>query len=167
MGWVYSGNWYLYGYYYCGVIVNIAKMRSNIIIGRRILSRFIDFATIIIGCVFLSFIFPWEMYHYEQSWFMGMFFIAWLCIYYPAMEHFGGTLGKRICGIISVSDRTHALPSWRQVYTRVWFVVVHLLFGMPIWIALSFVPQSVYEKNEIVGGILTLIWIISVGIPIG
>lgn len=112
---------------------------------QRVFARLIDLVFFSIILIPLGLFIPWEEYYKDADslFLLLLIVIRWL-IYYPVMEFSGGTLGKRLIGLRSLSEGTIQHPSLRQAYRKTFTYLNVYLVTTPI----VFVMFLFYIKDE-------------------
>lgn len=109
--------------------------------GQRLLARLLDVVIVtVIPAIAIASLFFDDSQSLSQNPLSGILFLVFWLLYYPLMECSGGTLGKRIVGIQSISLKTRKPIGIGKAYKRSLIQVWPLLL-MGIAFAMSFEYQ--------------------------
>lgn len=85
-----------------------------------------------------------------QSDLLGVFFLLRWCLYYPIMETYGGTIGKRVMNIKTVKANTYEDVRWTNGLSKLIYLIKPSLYFLPVLIVVKLLVEfSDYEVSTV------------------
>lgn len=131
-------------------------------LGQRVVARIID--GIILACIgsiiyYLKVNFnPSRSPYADYTDAVGAsYFIRWI-LYYPLLEANGGTFGKLICRLRTVSMTTQKTASLIQGYKKTFFMLIPFVLTIFVVIILSFRNNDTIFTISLIGFVMQFLW---------